>query len=150
MFLMACPHFCQVADDGAGCVASGAHSGVSCDVLAPWNSTASDPTASAVHDSALTQQPLNTVRIPTWGGSLGGRCSSERAVLIPPQKAVPDFSVEVPPTLCLRLPGDPRQRKPPRWLPAAALHIQKMHHFPVRFATVCHLYRLFFSSFWFN
>lgn len=38
---------------------SGAHPGVCCDVLAPWNSTASDPLPPAVHDSALTQQPSN-------------------------------------------------------------------------------------------
>ncbi|KAB1263998.1 Rab effector MyRIP [Camelus dromedarius] len=49
----------------ARCLASGAHPGVCCDVLAPWNSTASDPLPPAVHDSALTQQPSNTAWIST-------------------------------------------------------------------------------------
>ena len=60
-------------------IVSGALPGVCCNVLAPWNSTASDPLPPAIHDSALTQQPLNTVPISTWGEGLGRpQCTPEQ------------------------------------------------------------------------
>lgn len=59
------------------CLPTGAHSGVSGDVLASRDSTANNPLPPAVHDSALTPQPSNTVRISTWREGLGRpRCTA--------------------------------------------------------------------------
>lgn len=111
----------------------------------PWNSTASDPLPPAVHDSALTQQPSNTVWISTRGQSPG-------RPWCPIAQGCPVTSPESSPRLqhlglaysLPSAPGNPRQKTKTLTSNSRALR-QRMHLLPVHFATVCCL--LVFSFF---
>lgn len=108
-FLIASPRFRQVADD---CVLT--VSPRSPPWSLPWCISAMElhcqwPTASSPHDSALTQQPLNTVRISTWGEGLG-RPPCAGLSWCPTQKASQASALWSWPPSALGSPGNLRRK----------------------------------------
>lgn len=134
----------------AHCLTSGAQPGVCCDVLAPWNSTASDPLPPAVH---------TTVPWPNSHGILYGFPPKERAwgdhsaplhraVLIPHPESSPRFQHCGLAHSALGSQGNPRQ-KTKTLASNSRAPCSKVAPFPC--LLLCVVFKIpFFLSLWFN
>lgn len=103
------------------------------------------PTASGVHDSALTQQPLTTIWISTWGEGLGSHGAQGCPDTSPRERSQTSAWWSCP------LSALGSQEKPGQKTKMLASNSRvprpKMHHVPVCFATVCCLRDFFFNPF---